>query len=277
MNTKREYHYLVAGLPDIIIGQSKVSLKVAGFKEELRQFLHPEDFKLVEMLFLRFDNQNLLNLLQKKDEPWDVMGNFSPEQLQQGMEDPAIGLPAYMLVFYHAFREDTPIVNGMSWENQLTQVFFQHVIEHTEGFLKEWFTFDRDLKNLLAAISARRHGISLEGQLIGQNEVTSAIQKSHARDFGLLNEYPYIEKLLKVEEQTDILERERSITQLKWAQIEELNTFNYFTIDKILGFLLKLISFERWAALDAADGKDIFRQKIGAMEHSFDFSKEFQI
>ena len=277
MNTKREYHYLVAGLPDIVIGQSKVALKVADFKAELRHFLHPEDFDLVEMLFLRFDNQNLLNLLQKTDAPWDAMGKFSPEQLEQGMDDAAIGLPEYLKVFHAAFKDDTPLVTGMSWENQLTQLYYDHVIDHTDDFLKAWFTFERDLKNILAAISARRHDLPLEGQLIGKNEVTEAVRKSHARDFGLANEHPYLEKLLKIEEQTDILDRERTITQLKWSQIDDLNTFNYFTIDKILGFLLKLISFERWANLDPETGKEIFRKKIAALEHSFDFSKEFEI
>ena len=126
-------------------------------------------------------------------------------------------------------------------------------------------------------MSVRRHGLSLSGQLVGQNEVTAAINKSNARDFGLANEYPYIEKLLKFEEQPDILEREVDIAHLKWDYLEDLNTFNYFTIDKILGFLLKLISFERWSTLEPAEGKAIFKQKIESMEHSLDFSKEFEI
>lgn len=277
MNQKREYHYLVAGLPDIVIGQSKVSLKVADFKADLRQFLHPDDFQQVEMLFLRFDNQNLLNLLQKKESQWDPMGKFSPEQMEHGMEDVAVGLPLYMKVFYSAFKEDTPLVSGMSWENQLTQLYYDHVLAHTSDFLKAWLTFEQDIKNMLSAISARRHGFPLDGQLIGKNEVTEAIQRSHARDFGLANEYPYIEKLLKIEEQTDLLERERTIAQIKWDYIDELNTFNYFTIDKILGFLLKLISFERWSNLDPEAGKEIFREKIEALERSFGFSKEFEI
>ncbi len=274
---KREYHYLVAGLPDIVIGQGKVNLKVATFKEEMREFLHPDDFRLVEMLFLRFDNYNLLNLLQKKDEPWDAMGNFSPEQMAQCLDDQDVGLPSYLPEFAAAYREGSPIVSSMTWENQLAKLYYEYVLSKTEGFLHEWFTFDRDLKNILTAMSVRRHGLSLSGQLVGQNEVTAAINKSNARDFGLANEYPYIEKLLKFEEQPDILEREVDIAHLKWDYLEDLNTFNYFTIDKILGFLLKLISYERWSTLEPAEGKAIFKQKIESMEHSLDFSKEFEI
>lgn len=277
MKTKREYHYLVAGLPDIVIDQGKVNLKVAAFKAELREHLHPDDFRLVEMLFLRFDNINLLNLLQKTDEPWDAMGNFSPEILANGLDEQGAGLPNYLPAFATAFREGSPIVGSMTWENQLAKLYYEYVLSKTEGFLHDWFTFDRDLKNLLTAISARRHGLPFNGQLVGQNEVTSAIKKSTARDFGLANEYPYLEKLLKIEEQPDLLERERDIAYLKWDYVEELNTFNYFTIDKILGFLLKLISYERWAMLEPAEGKAIFKQKIASMEHSLEFSKEFEI
>jgi len=274
---KREYHYLVAGLPDIVIGQGKVNLKVADFKEELREFLHPDDFRLVEMLFLRFDNINLLNLLKKSDEPWDMMGNFSPEKMAQGLDDNDAGLPNYLVAFAAAYRADTPIVGSMTWENQLAKLYYEYVLSKSTGFLHEWFTFERDLKNLLTAISIRRHGLSLHGQLVGQNDVTAAINKRNLRDFGLANEYPYLEKLLKIEEQPNILERERTITQLKWDYLEELNTFNYFTIDKILGFLLKLISYERWAMLEPAEGKAIFEQKIVSMEHSLVFPKEFEL
>ncbi len=277
MRQKREYHYLVAGLPDIVIGQGKVNLKVATFKADMQEFLHPDDFRLVEMLFLRFDNLNLLNLLQKKDEPWDAMGNFSPEKMAHGLDEQGGGLPNYLPKFAVAYREGSPIVSSMTWENQLAKLYYEYVLSKTEGFLHEWFTFDRDLKNLLTAISARRHGLPFSGQLVGQNEVTAAINKSNARDFGLANEYPYLEKLLKIEEQPNILERERTIAQLKWDYVEDLNTFNYFTIDKILGFLLKLISYERWAMLEPAEGMVIFKQKIASMELSLEFSKEFEI
>jgi hypothetical protein len=277
MNNKREYHYLVAGLPDLVIGQGKISLKVADFKEELRYFLHPDDFHQVEMLFFGFDNQNLIALLQKKDTPWNTLATFNPEQLEEGLNDPAVGLPSYMMVFYEAFKEGVPLVQGMSWENQLSQLYYDYVIVRSDGFLKNWFSFERDLKNILVAISARRYGHSPEGQLVGKNEVTEAIQKSHARDFGLSNEYPYLEKLLKTEELDDMLEREQTIAKIEWEQIDELNTFNYFTLDKILGFLLKLISFERWSNLDPVIGREVFSQKTRLLEYSFNFSQEYEI
>jgi hypothetical protein len=274
---QREYHYLIAGLPDIVIGQSKVALKVADFKAELQQFLHPEDFQLLQMLFLRFDNQNLLYLLQKSEAAWDPMGRFSQEELLQGLEDDSTLLPSYLQVFAQAYREGKDIFNGMGWENQLTWLYYDYVLSNAAGFLADWFTFERDFKNILAALSARRHGLSSEGQLIGNNPVTEALRKSHARDFGLSQEYPFVDKLLKTEEQTDLLERERIITQLKWNQIDEMNTFHYFTIDRLLGFMLKLISYERWSVLDPDQGREVLEEKVIDLERSFVFLKEFEL
>ena len=56
---KRNYHYLVAGLPDIIPDQKKVSLTIIDFRQELEYHLHADDFSLIKLLFLPYDNTNL--------------------------------------------------------------------------------------------------------------------------------------------------------------------------------------------------------------------------
>jgi len=42
---KRNYYYLVAGMPDIVLDQSKISVTLSEFKEELKVNLHPADYK----------------------------------------------------------------------------------------------------------------------------------------------------------------------------------------------------------------------------------------
>jgi len=59
--TNRQYYYLIAGLPDIVLDQPKMPFSVAAFREELKTHLHPEDYQLAEWLFLPADNRNLLH------------------------------------------------------------------------------------------------------------------------------------------------------------------------------------------------------------------------
>ena len=41
---------------------------------------------------------------------------------------------------------------------------------------------------------------------------------------------------------------------------DEINTFNYFAVDVLLGYLIKLIIVERWIALEPHRGREIFQQ-----------------
>ncbi len=272
----RAYYYLVSGLPSLIFEQAKPPFSSLAFREELQYHLHPDDYQLVHFLFLPADNRNLLRILQKDSEHWDGQGQFTLEQMEAAVREPE-GLPAYMLRFIEAFQQEAPIAAGMSWENQLTQLYFDYVLAETQGFLHDWFAFERNLHNLKAAFTARRHHLPLQGQLIGDYTLTEAARNSNARDFGLSGEYPFINRLLMLEDEPDLLEREEETDILRWNYIDELNTFNYFTIEVLLGYLLKLSILERWSPLAPAEGRLAFRSLVGKLEQSFEFPKEFNV
>ena len=50
------YYYLVAGLPELTLEDSKLSYTVADFKAELYPDLSDEDKKLIDLFYLKFDN-----------------------------------------------------------------------------------------------------------------------------------------------------------------------------------------------------------------------------
>ncbi len=273
---KRAYYYLVSGLPTLLFEQVKPPFSSLAFREELEYHLHPTDFAQLRYLFLPADNRNLLGLLRKDDFQWDEQGLFQREQIEAALRE-LEGLPPYMLEFIQAFQQDATLLPGMSWENQLTKLYFDYVLQQSKGFLQEWFSFERDLHNLKAALSARRHHLSTEGQLIGEYRLSEAARSSNARDFGLSGEYPFIQRLLVLEEDPDLLEREEEVDILRWNYIDELNTFNYFTIEVLLGYMLKLSILERWAALSADGGQQAFSRLVQQLEQSFEFPKEFSV
>jgi hypothetical protein len=130
---KRHYYYLVAGLQDITLDIHKLILDQEAFRETLKTELHKNDYKLVEKLFLPFDNANLLNLLQKNDKPFNEKGNFSRELLEENIKEPD-SLPAYMNRFIVAFKNKEPIFTEKSPENELTTLFYDDVLQDRERF-----------------------------------------------------------------------------------------------------------------------------------------------
>lgn len=272
----RNYYYLVAGLPDIILEQSKLTITLSDLKEELKMHLHPEDYLLVEKLFLPADNRNVLNMVLKNIVDFDDTGKYTFDELEEEIKEPE-KLPSYLKTFINLFRSNQPLNAEMSWEDQLTALYFDYAANVENEFLRTWFAYERDIKNILTGLTARRHKLSVENLLIGNNYVTNAIRKSNARDFGLNAEFSFIEKLIQINENTNLLEREKAIDHLKWSTIDELNTFNYFTIEVVLGFVIKMTMVERWLKLDKKTGEEMFRRLVKDLENSYEFPKEFNV
>jgi len=276
MMQQRNYYYLVSGLPDIVLEQSKAPFTLPELLEAFRASLHPDDLQLIALILLPADNRNLLNVLQKKNLPWEAHGNFSHEEIEEGLKEPGL-LPAYFDLFQQAFKADMPLWPGMSWENQLARLYYGYVLERTEGFLHEWFTFENYLKNILAAWNIREYQLAPEGQLVGENMVTEAAAHAHARDLGLSGELPFVNRLMHALEQDKLLEREKAISRIQWNYIDELNTFNYFSTEVILGYLLKLIILSRWTQLDPERGTQAINAMVKELEDSFELPKKFAL
>ena len=273
---KRNYYYLVAGLPDILLDERKIHFTLAEFKQELKFHLHPKDYQLVEYLFLHYDNINFLNILLKKEAEFNPLGNFSESFLNDEIKEPE-KLPGYMKKFLEAYREGNPIYPNLSLENQLTWLYFDFMLGLKNKFMVDWFTALRNVNNILAIYNSRKFGFNIENQMIGDYELTQAARKTASKDFGLTNEFNYIDEIIGIFENPNILEQEISIDLLKWKYLNILNTFNYFTIERILAFIIEFIMVDRWSKLDAEKSGKMFKKMLGELENSIQYSKDFNI
>ena len=273
---KRNYYCLIAGLPDIHVDQKKIPFSLIELKQELQYQLHPKDYQLVEYLFLPYDNINFLNILQKNEAEFNQLGNYSESFFIDEIKEPE-NLPGYMKKFLEAYREENPIHPNLSLENQLTWLYFDFMLEQKNQFLRDIFTTIRDINNIFTVYNARKFGMNIENQMIGNYELTEAAKKTTSKDFSMASEITPIDEIIGIYENNDILEQEMSIDLLKWRHMNDLNTFNYFTIEFILAYVLKFIIVERWSNLDPDQSKKTFRKILTDLENSFQFSKDFNI
>ena len=272
---KRNYHYLVAGLQDISLDIHKLVQGQLVFKEELKTELHPNDYKWMVKLFLPYDNKNLLNLLEKKDQPYNEKGNFSRERLEDNIKEPS-DLPEYMVRFITAFKDKEPLFPDMSPENELTTLFYDEMLRTVDNdFLEGWFHFELNIRNIMLALVARKHKVSYENQIIGNNEISEAIRKSHARDFGLGSELDYLDEIIAISRKEDIREREQAIDEMKWKYLEEETFFHYFTIERIMSFTIKLEMIERWLDVDKDHSNELFKKLLTELQSSYKLPESF--
>ncbi len=272
---KRNYYCLVAGLQDIELDTHKLLLKQEDLKDYLSYELHKDDFALVEKLYLPYDNKNLLNVLKKSEEPFNEKGKFSLELIEEQIKEPTI-LPEYMIKFIKAFKEKEPFFPEMSSENELTYLFYNEMLKDDNDFIRWWHELQMNLRNILTGLNCRRYSLNPEHHIIGNNEIAESIRKSHAKDFGLSNKLDYAEEIISIGRIEDIHERELAIDKFCWNRLDEHIFFEYFTIERILAFVLKTFMVERWLSIDKEQGREMFKKLIEDLQKSYDLPETFK-
>lgn len=276
---KREYTCLISSLPELFIDFDSKKFDFAAFRKEIEETVHTDDYELVKILFYPYDNQNLLNVLLKKNLTFQKKGNFEPATLDEKIKNR--NLPKYMNDFIEIFENDKNEdfsdeilkLYERDKENLLQTLFYNEVLKTKNEFLCNWFTFDRELRNLQTAIVARRLQIDATNYFVGENAQIYA--RNTAVDFGMSSEIDWINKIVQIAETPDALERERKIDLFRWEKIEELSVYNYFDIDAVLAFIQKADIADRWLSLDKQTGKQMFDSILKDLMKTCDTKKIF--
>lgn len=278
------YYFLVAGLPDIFLDNTKKTVSFSGFINEISDQVSEEDTALLKLLQLPYDNYNLINLLEKRDKEFDNRGSFSKEELEQEIKLPEL-TPEYMRTFIEDYKEGKFLFPDLVIDDQLSWLFYDEMAGHGNEFIREWFTFEVNFRNVLAGLNCRDLAQNqsstkdagtflLSQSVICRNDVSELILKSNAPDFSLSNSLPWIEKLLTFS-QENMTDFERNIDTLRWEAVNELITFSYFHIETILAFCIKLGMVERWQKLDPATGQQKLEKLLEELNSGFHFTEDF--
>lgn len=250
----RNYYYLVASLPDLLLDESKGGVSFSETVAELVEHVHPADHGLFRFLRYPFDNTNIINLLDRPDRPFDARGNFSRDDLADALKNPD-ALPGYAGEFLEARREGKELFPGLGSQDQLAWLFHDAAAAHRSAFIREWFEFECDLRNVMAAVAVREfQEHPLDKVLLRRNDNAEMIARSTAPDFSVSGALPWVERVLAARREGPV-ESEMQIDRLRWDMLNDLTTFSYFQVESLLAFCLKLEMVERWQLLVPEEGE----------------------
>ncbi len=279
-----KYYCLIAGLPEIRAEEYKLLYKLEEFKEILKDNLDRKDLDLVMLFYRKFDNINLLKFLTNSDLHLDPRGSITPDmfaELAKRLKEQEIfkdeRFPDYFGEFIPAFLNDKPIFPGLSWEDQLTMLYFNASIKCGNRFITEWFEFNLDITNIFTAINCRNFSIDLSGAIVGTSELAETIRNSNAKDFGIAPIFSYLDEVMRIADETNLLEREKKTDLLKWSWIEEKSFHHNFSIENVFAYLLQTEILERWINLNHETGNKVFKDFIDQLRGSFQFPEEYKL
>ena len=156
------------------------------------------------------------------------------------------------------------IVKGFDKE-QIGLEFYKEALSHRLGFIREFFTFDLNVRNQKVRYLNQALGRAPEKDIL-------SLRDPDAEETGLEPEEPEFKESAKLQtilEGNDILARERGIDDLYWDKIDEITLFDYLNFDKILGMVVKMMIIRRWLILDEEAGREMFKKLVDEVRGTF--------
>ncbi len=144
------------------------------------------------------------------------------------------------------------IERGFEPEN-LTEEFYAEAVAHPSAFIREYYTFDLNVRN--AKVRYLNKALSRPAEKDVINIPVPEFEDAAKMDAILQNK--------------DILERERDIDDLYWDKLDSLSELHYFDMNVILAFIVKLHIIDRWHLLDEQTGREMFKKLVDEIRGTF--------
>lgn len=272
------YYAFVAGLPELSLDIAKLPLSMLELKEKLEEYINPRDLKFIRLFFLKYDNQNLLAYSGNPEASLNPLGTFSSEDLenivsQDKFYQSGIDVPPYFDPFIEVYKNSNEL-NVVTAEDMLTSMYYDYAIKNSNTFIRDFFEFTLNVKNIIIGYQCRKFNFDPEMAIVGNNNVALVVKSSKSKDFGLTGDVDYLETILQIAEEQNILVREQKMDALLWNYLDEHTVFEYFSLEKVFAYLIRVDILERWESMRKQDGKEIFLQTVNQLKDNYEFSKE---
>lgn len=268
------YHCFVAGLLDLGFDDGRIIPSLDNFRRELKGILHKSDFNQAVILFLPYDNKNLVKYFEGKSNSHDFLGNYSVEDFEEQINilDSIIKvddiLPEYMVTVMKEWLLAGKNIDTVYAERKLTEGYYKLATGADSRFLKRWSEFEMNISNILTMKSSMDLGLDVSDQIIGDNLLAAELRLLSRRksDFRIPPEPDYASVVYNIAGESEFLDRELKIDMLKWNHVDNLVFFEYFNIDFILGYMIKLSIALRWKQLDAERGEQMLKALVAELK-----------
>jgi len=260
-----KYYFLAGYLPELQRDDRKIKVRLT----ELLEYIEAKDLEEINLILLGQDVFMVEKLLSGKTVAMQH-ALFNAEFWSEQIKSPQEG-PDFILNFLRE-SHDSSAGFGPKSADRLYGAYYDYVLSETRnGLIRGYFGFERDLRNILTAVRARKKGLdpgehlvadgaAADEGLISAGTLTERLCSSNAEDFGLSADYPWVESLIA---EAYPPKRQELIEQILWNYLDENTGDDPFHFNSILSYLLKVQMLEKRLALSEEQGAAKVRKLEG--------------
>ncbi len=268
-----EYYYLVAGLREWTLDSDTKGFDAREIVEEILAEVSKDDRRAIGLLYAYYDCENIIACREQRGRH-NPLGNLSREQVEQVLNEACYSLlPSRLAKVVELYAEkedeerDEEVKLDANFEHALFEAYYEELAASKCRFLVAWGEFDRNLRNIAAALAAREAGRQISDVTVGGGDIVEQLTRSSAADFGLRGELPYVDAVITaVSDEKNIVEKERKIDAVRWAEADEIAVFDFFDVNYLLSYLVKVNIVARWSMLAPEVGREMLNRLIKELD-----------
>jgi Protein of unknown function (DUF2764) len=257
---EKNYYYLAIVLPKLSIDE-KPEMPFYEFVTLLKENLTPNDYDKTRRMRWLYDLRNIRAFW--RHQPLDYWGNLNEVQLEDALltrEDAE--LPSYFFDFLDEY--DTK-EGRLEYFPKIMSQYFASEAETGTGFIKALRTLERNLILIITAYRARMLNRSLEQEFQFEDPedalVSQLLAKKESKEFEAPEGFEGIKVLLD-QNYSHPTQMQKAVIGYVFNWIEDALEFDYFSINRILGYMAQYILIERLMRLDKEKGLNVLNNIV---------------
>jgi hypothetical protein len=247
------YYYVGTALPPLKIGEQP-DITFQEFDRLLRDNLSHSDYEQTKVLRRYYDILNIRAFLKK--DPLDPYGNWDENDLDELLLS-SEGAPPYLAQYLDKYESKEDRLKHFP---ELLAAFFREEVQDAEGFLKEYLTFERDLRLVLVGFRAKELKRDLITELQYENPdedlVAQILSQKDAQTYEPPEKFEDLYPILTEHYQSP-LELYQALCEYRFNKIDSMIGLETFSLERILGYMAQLIIVKKWLELDKQKGIQI--------------------
>ncbi len=252
------YYFLATLLPPLKVG-SPVELGSKELEFLLQQNLNRQDLGYFSVLKRLIDIDNIRSIWLKT--PFMPGGEFDQYELEDRLFFKE-GLPAYVLDYLEHYREKSERIENFP---ELLHRYFATESGSQNPFIRSYLTFEWHWRLVFVAIRALDLGRSVEHEFRHEDQddpfVAELLARCKEKHFEAPAPFTGLKALYESRKSAP-LDLYQALSEWRFNYIEELIEWEFFSLERILGYVAQLEICEQWLQLDKLKGLEIVEEMM---------------
>ncbi len=245
-----EYYYILSSMPALSLDKRPNEEELDEAIQLILRNLSEKDQESLAWFFRRNDVYNLIEYWQFEFDhllhrPLRKPYSLSQENLKS-LRVSSDQLPFFLREWYQENQDLLPHWSANRIETEVHKLFFEAIEDCEEGFIREYFLFEKELRSIMATYHQSRYTFLDSEPKWLEKGLRQNLQRNPVQLNENLNlEMPFLSGLLKALDTKEPIEITRAVHQVLWDKADELAQAHYYDLRALLNYCAKLFLLYR--------------------------------